>query len=87
MPATMVVEMWPMRCALASTRIGQVPPGSYGGEGALLSLAGVGELQGGGLAVGLQVLRYGTEADLPVARDARSVVLTPGSVGVSVQTG
>lgn len=60
---------------------------SYGGEGTLVSLAGVGELQGGGFAAGVQILRYGTEPGLPAARDAQSVALTPGSVGVTELAG
>lgn len=60
---------------------------SYGGEGTLVSLAGAGELQGGGFAAGVQILRYGTEPGLPQARDRQSAALTPGSVGVTELVG
>lgn len=55
----------------------------YGGEGTLATLVGAGAFQGGGFAVGLQYMRYGTELPLPGAQDLQSVAISEGAVGVT----
>ena len=55
----------------------------YGSAGTLATLSGAGEGLGGGFAVGLQYMQYGSEPGSPVARDSQSVALNVGSVGVT----
>jgi hypothetical protein len=55
----------------------------YGGEGTLASAAGAAALLGGGLAVGVQYMRYGAITGLPDGRDLQSVALSPGDVGLA----
>ncbi len=55
----------------------------YGSAGTLATLSGATSWQGGGLALGLQYMRYGSELGSPVARDSQSVALDVGTVGVT----
>jgi len=55
----------------------------YGGTGTLASIAGAGEFQGGGFALGVQYMRYGLDDGFPVLRDLQSEALTDGSTGVT----
>lgn len=55
----------------------------YGSAGTMGTLSGAEDGLGGGFAVGLQYLRYGSEPGSPMARDSQSVALEVGSVGVT----
>ncbi len=55
----------------------------YGSAGTLASIAGAGEFQGGGFALGVQYMRYGLDDGFPVLRDLQSEALTDGSTGVT----
>ncbi|MDH3733505.1 MAG: hypothetical protein OEU54_08215 [Gemmatimonadota bacterium] len=54
----------------------------YASEGTLASAAAAGSVFGGGFAIGIQYMRYGT-AEFPTIRDVQSQALTEGSIGVS----
>ncbi len=55
----------------------------YGSAGTMATLSGAGPWHDGGLAIGLQYLRYGAPTGLPVGRDSQSVTLTTDAVGVT----
>ncbi|MDX1394869.1 MAG: hypothetical protein R3195_10770 [Gemmatimonadota bacterium] len=55
----------------------------YGGAGTLLSVAGAGDLLGGGFALGLQYMRYSPADGFPAERDMQSVAFEDGPVGVT----
>lgn len=55
----------------------------YGAVGTQATLSGAGNGLGGGFAIGMQYMRYGSEPGLPVARDSQSVALDVGSIGVT----
>ena len=55
----------------------------YGSAGTLATLSGATGWQGGGIALGLQYMRYGSEPGAPVARDSQSVALDVGNLGVT----
>ncbi len=59
----------------------------YGSAGTMATLSGASSWQGGGLAIGLQYMRYGSDLGSPVARDSQSVALRSGTVGATELVG
>ena len=55
---------------------------TYGGDGTLASIAGAGSVFGGGFAVGVQYMRYGTD-EWPLHQDLQSIALSGGELGVT----
>ena len=55
----------------------------YGSAGTMATMSGATSWQGGGLAIGVQYMRYGSDLGSPVARDSQSLALHLGTVGVT----